>query len=567
MNGLLKMANIPVEESCTGAVATDDHVIVVDLVPRNTEYVLRAFGKVVFDKPITNLTSLAAKAISSICRKNKLRAKTVCCLAPAADMFIRRHRMPPMGRLEIINSARFSGRETSPFPIDTASIDAWVEHGEKTTGNNNVLIAVLDGSGTNRIKKLFGRTPLRLTAISIVPVALAAIVKKSRTIDRSLPVPILNIDESTTGIYLFVDGQVNFIREINIGGNEITRLMAAGFEISKKKAGDIAAKFGIPMGNELHENVMTGKTGEMALEKIRPCLDRLVNEINRSFEHFKNRQRVNRIPTVLITGSAASLKNLAAYLGSVTEYDFRLYNPFDDFLVVENESIKPGIEKGPEIVVPVGLAIDRGRTINLLPERYRYSFDKFKGRAAALAITAAYLIFLAGLKFTGIHYLENAQSRLNGAKLISSGLKKEQEATVLLVNEIFNVKSEIKNIEKRIRFYPETKGNNVKWPAVFLEIARSLPDDAALDKIKLSFGHPPEYAANGNLYDNHLLIYGKIRGDEDKKLKSLRSYLEKMQSSTMFEHASLISTKQGGPAGTGSSILLFTLSAAIRYPQ
>jgi len=537
MNGLLKLANIPVEESCTGAVVTDEQVTVVDLEPRGEGYVLSGFGKVVLDKPITSQTDWAAKAISSICRKNKLRAKTVCGLAPAADMYIRRHRMPRMGKQEIINSARFSERENSPFPIETASIDAWVEHGEKTTGNSSVLIAALDCSGTGRIKKLFGRTPLKLTAISIVPAALAAVVNKSRTIDRFQPVPILNIDESTTGIYLFVEGQVNFIREINIGGSE------------------------------LRENVKSGITGEMALKKTEPCMNRLVNEINRSFEHFKNRQRVNKIPPVLITGSAASLQKITAYLTSVTEYDFRLYNPFDDFLEVENESLKYAREIGPELVVPVGLAIDGGRTINLLPERFRYSFDKFKGRAAPLAVAAAYLIFLAWLKFAGVHYWGNVQSRVNGAKRITSGLKMEQEATVFLVNKIFKVKSEIKSVEERIRFYPEIKGNNVKWPAVFLEIARHLPDDAALDKITVSFNNQREYASDGKLYGKQFLINGKIRGAADKKLRSLRTYLEKMQNSTLFDHASLISTKQGGPAGRSSSILLFTLAADLRYPK
>ena len=520
MGGLLKIANIPVGESYTSAVVTDEHVTVVDLEPRGEGYVLSGFGKSVLEKPTTGQTGLTASAIKSICRKNRLRAKTVCVLAPGEDLLIRRHRMPIMERQEIIDSARFSERENSLFPIETASIDAWVEHGGKTTGSSNVLIAALGSSGTGRLKKLFRRTPLKLTAISIVPAALAAVVKISRKIDDSQPLPIINIDESTTGIYLFVDGQVNFIREINIGGNELR-------------------------------------------ENYEPCMERLVDEINRSFEHFKNRQRVDKIEPVLMTGSAASLKQIAAYLTSVTEYEFRLYNPFDDFLEVENDSLKYAREIGPELAVPIGLAIDRGRTINLLPERHRYSYDKFKGRLAPLAITAAYLIFLTWLKFTGALYLEDVHRSLNSAKRITSGLEKEEEATILLVNEIFKIKSEIKSVDKRIRFYPEIKGNNVNWSALFLEISRHLPDNAALDKITVSFNNPREYAAGGKPYGKQLLINGKIRGNPEIKLKSLRTYLEKMQGSTLFEHASLISTKQGDSLST----LLFTLAADMRYPK
>ena len=518
MGSLLKLANIPVKESYTSVVVTDDHVTVVDLEPSGEGFVLSGFGKVVLDKPIRKQPGLAAAGIKAICRKNMLQAKTACVLAPTEDLLIRRHRMPVMERQEIIDSARFSERENSPFPIETASIDAWVEHGGKTTGSSNVLIAALGSSQTGRLKKLFRHTPLKLTAISIVPAALAAVVKVSRKIEASLPLPIINIDESTTGIYFFVDGQVNFIREINIGGKQMR-------------------------------------------ENYEPCMERLVNEINRSFEHFKNRQRVNNIEPVLMCGSAASLKKIAAYLTSVTEYDFQLYNPFDDFLEVEKESLKYAREMGPELVVPLGLAIDRGRTINLLPERFRYSFDKFKGRLAPLAVTAAYLIFLTWLKFTGAGYLDNVQRSLNSAKRITSALQKEEKATIFLVNEIFKVKSEIRSVDERIRFYPEIKGNNVKWSALFLEISRHLPDNAALDKITLSFSNTREYAAKGKTNGKRILINGKVRGNAENKLKSLRTYLEKMQSSALFEHASLISTKQGDSLST----LLFTLTADMRY--
>ena len=541
MSGLLKLLNIPVEESCTSAVVTDEQVIVVDLEQRSEGYVLSGFGKLVFDKPVSGHTNLAqtglAAAIKSICRKNRLRAKTVCLLAPSEDLFIRRHRMPRMEKQEIIDSVRFSERETSPFPIETASIDAWVERSEKTSGNSNVLIAALGSSGAGRLKKLFRRTPLKLAAISIVPAALAAIVNMSRKIDRSQPLPIINITESTTGIYLFLDGHINFIREINIDGKE------------------------------LRENLKAGITEDAAPEKRESCLERLVNEINRSFEHFKNRRKVETIPVVLLTGSAASIKNLAAYLTSVTEYEFQLYNPFDDFLEIEDESLKQAREMGPELAVPVGLAIDRGRTINLLPERFRYSFDKFKGRVAPLAIAAIYLIFLVWLKFAGLHHLEDVQTSLNSAKRITSSLKKEEKATVFMVNEIFKVKSEIKSVDKRIRYYPEIKGNNVKWAALFLEITRQLPDNAALDKISLSFNNPREETTNGKPYDKQLLIHGKIRGNSQTKLKSLRTYLEKMQSSQLFEHASLTSTKHSGSSGDNSSMLLFKLAADMRNPE
>ena len=547
MNGLLKLANIPVEESHTGVIVTAEHVTVVDLEPRGEGYILSGFGKSVFDKPRKTQTGLAVAAIKSICRKNSLRAKTVCALAPSADTLIRRRRMPPMARQEIIDSARFSERESSPFPLDTASIDAWVEHDEKKSESRSALIAALDASGADRLKKLFRRTELKLTAISIVPAALAALVSKSKTIDRSRPVPIINIEKSSIGIYIFIDGQVNFIREINIGSGE------------------------------LRENVTAGITRETALSKTDPFLNKLVNEIDRSFEHFKNRQRVNQIEPVLIVGCAADLKNIAAHLTASTEYDFRIYNPFDDFLTVDNDSLKYAVEMGPEIAVPLGLAIDRGNTINLLPEKFRYSFDKFKGRAAPLAIAAVYLFFLLWLKFTNVQVLENVQRHVNGAKQIALGLEKEEQATLLLVNEIFKVKSEIKSVEKRIRFYPELKGSNVDWRAVYMEIASHLPDNAALDKITISFNNPQESAADGKLYRKQILINGKIRGTPDKKLKLLRTFLEKMQSSSRFEHTSLISTKQSGATGgssTGesstsesSSMLLFTLAVDMRSTQ
>jgi type IV pilus assembly protein PilM len=538
-------------------------VTVVDIVPNADGFTLNGFGKVALGNGSSH-NRKAAKALNRICRKNGLWAKTVTCLAQGGEIYIRQLNMPPMDREEIINAARYSERDTAPFPVEPASIDAWTEPDKKTSGRVNALVAMLDANGVSRHRKLFRRTYFKQAAISIVPAALASIVNRSGTIDRSLPVPIINIGKSVTGVYVFVDGYIKFLREINIGGDDFTRLLADGFNISKIEADRLKTAFGIPMGEEINEKREGPATGGTVLKKLQPFLDKMAAEFGRSLDYFKNEQRVKKMPVVYLIGSTASLKNLAAYLTASTEYEFKVYNPFDDFIAIKKDELKHTRALGPEITVPLGLALDRGRTINLLPKRFRYSFDRFIARLTSLAVVAVYLFFLAAIKFAGVQYLNRMEASINGFEPVASSLKKEERAATVLVDEIIKVKGEITAVDERMRQFPELKGAGVNWPAMYREIGNLLPSDIALEAINISFNNRKEYAEDGKLYSKQLVVEGKIRGSDKKKLESLRTFLEKVQNSRLFEHASLISTKRDGQKGGGSSMLLFTIAADMR---
>ena len=520
LNGFRRFLNLPVEESYTGAVVTPKSVTVVDLERKESGFYLGGFGR---ENP-PNGESFgergAAAALNRICRKSSLWTKTVSHLAPGGKTFVRQMQMPPMDKEEIIDSVRYTERDSIPFPVDTASIDAWQAPDKNLPGRINSLVAALDSASLNRQRKIFDRTYFKQVAISIVPAALAAVIGQSKIIDSSLAVPIVAIGDSTASVYVYLHGQIKFSRDINLGG-------------------------------------------ATAPDLRQPVLDRLAMEIGRSLDYFKNEQRIKELPAVYIIGAAASVKQTAGYLAKSLEYDFKVYNPFDDFITIEKERLEYVRELGPEITIPVGLALDRGRTINLLPKRFRYTYKGFVKRFTAVTAVACYLIFLSLVKFAGLGQLGVMQEQVTGFGEVARSLKTEERATVIVVNEIFNIKEKVRTLEKQMASYPALKGSGINWPAVYSEIGSLLPGDIALNTIGVSFTNRPEYAADGKVYSKQVVLRGKVRGKSDNSLKALRLYMERVQDSRLFEHASLISTRRTDKKGS-ASMLMFTMAADIR---
>lgn len=516
-----RFLNLPVQESYTGAVVTPKSVTVVDLERKESGFLLGAFGRITVSKGKSFGDRGTAAALNRICRKNRLWTKTVSHLAPGGKTFVRQMLMPPMDKKEIIASVRYTERDTVPFPIDTASIDAWQAHDKNLPGRINSLVAAIDSASVNRQRKIFDRTYFKQAAMSIVPAALAAIIRQSKTLDSSLAVPIVDIGGSSASVYVYLDGQIKFIREINPGG-------------------------------------------AAAPDSRQPISDRLAMEIGRSLDYFKNEQRIKELPAVQVIGAAASVESIADYLAKTLEYDFKVYNPFDDFLAIEKEPLEYVRELGPEITIPVGLALDRGQTINLLPKRFRYTYDNFIKRIVPVMAVACYLVFLALVKFVGVEQLGVMQAQVTGFGKVAKSLKMEERATVIVVNKIFDIKEKVKAVEKRMANLPALKGSGIDWPAVYSEIGALLPDDAALETIGVSFTNRPEYAADGKLYAKEVVLRGKVRGKNDNSIKALRTYMEGMQGSSLFEHASLIATWRTDKKRGGATMLMFTIAADIR---
>jgi len=566
---ILEKAGVPPETTNTGAILTPSNIRIISLEESGEKILLTHFFDV---KPSGELYSeQTVERLNQTCREQGLISKTVCNLITDKEFFIRHIEMPPMPFDEMIQSLRFSEKDAIPFPSETAVFDAMVFPGEAEGEEMSVLYAALDSGVAEKYHNFFKKSILKHAGISTVPSTLLAIIEKSEFIDKSRPVPFINISGTISGIYIFIDDELKFTRDIHVGGLHITKSLATDYIVGGKKisinmseADDLKATFGIPMKKDFKTAGMKGVTGRLVFEKVEPVLDKMVMEYGRSLDYFKNENRLEDMPKVYLIGNNAHLDRLPAYLSEKLGYKFIAYNPFRDFLETEDEHLEHLEKEGAGLVVAIGLALDRGRHINLLPEKLRYSSRKFV-RKTIPYVASVLFIFLAMAAYTaGTFYEKFLEKKVAVLSSQVSALKAQEQRVKFLERENVKVRNQIKAVDARMSVSPEIKGKNISWPELFNNIAELLPDDIALTNIQVSFNNPIRYATDGKQYNQQVVLEGEVRGRPEQQIAALRELLAKMKASDNFKQVSLISSEQKKLAKKGRTHLVFLIAADIK---
>ncbi len=571
MNGIQEIAarfNFPLVNSFTGIAVGGGSLCLADL-KRDGDGGFRL--NYAADLPLEGQNPFSPDVVpmlTRLARENNLRGRTAAILATGRGLRVKILEMPRMERDELVASLRFTEAEASPYSMDDAGLDGFILPGG-ADGRMPVLMAALERGEAARYYQSISLSPFRPIALTVVPAALDALLAHSRVIDASIPVTFVNISNSSTGIYIFEGGGIRFTRDIGFGGDSfIDALMGeydvAGVKItvSRGEAQALAAFFGMGRGENHGIPGPLGINGEMALARMQPALDRLVTELGRSLDYYRNEFQRDSATSVYLVGSAARIKNLVAYLADALGCRLTVYNPFDDFIAVDGSLHDAAKESGAAYAVAVGVALDQGRRINLLPEKLRWSPGNWLRARLPSAAAALYIMLVAALGLAGAAYRKDLNMQIAAVEKKIAGFKQAHEANFVIESSMNDIREEIGRIDARKAAYPELKGRGIEWQGLYGEVGKLIPDDMALDRLVFHFGDQKEYAADGAMYGRQALFEGRIRGGPDEQVKTLERFLAMIRESTFFTHATLISTRRVEDGG--NSYLKFTLGADIR---
>ncbi len=560
--------NLPLRPSFTGGVIARNRLRVVDLLERpNGRYVLNALA----DLPVAAEEGEVGRLLAGIARRNSLAGRTLTLLAADRRVQVRQVEMPRMPHEELVDSLRFTEADALPFPMEDAVLDGFFMPGNGDDPRTPVLMAAMERATAERYHRMVAGSPFRHIGLTVVPAALEALLEHSRLIDADAPAPFISLSQDSAGVYIFQGGDLKFMRDIALGGEQLTEALAGDYNVagnlvhvSLDEAEEIKRVMGIPQGDELHEVAHRGITGEMFLARLQAPLEKMVMEFGRSIDYFQNEYRSLDIPAVYLIGSAAQTRNLAAYLTEGLGYPFTVYNPFDDFVEIEKDELAALRAAGPAYAVTVGVALERGRRINLLPPRERYSFKAYLMKRLPAALAAFYLLAVAGVAAAGAAYKGKMEARIASVGADIAALAGEQDAGALMEAKAAALRNEMAAIDTRMTVYPKLEGRDIDWAAFYTELGIMMPRDMALDRLAVRFDGPEEYAADGEKYAKEVVMEGRIRGAAAAQVETLEEFLHSADASRCFVHATLINSHEG-PAGIdGERMLMFTIAADIR---
>lgn len=260
---------------------------------------------------------LRTKALQEAFKAVKVKKAKVVLGVPGQSVFTRCRALPPVPEYKVSQIVRYEIQQQIPFGLDQIAMDYQILSRTEQGGYDVMMAAIKVDVVEKHLEPLI---PLKcsVAGVDVLPLASYNWIKQQREFgDQGECVALIKMGASTTDIVIERGNQFRFTRPLNLGGNDITRVLAETFNMDFVSAERIKRERAFaPTGDPQKDGV-----GGEAIGRI---LERLSGEIQRSFSYFRSQPGGGQVNRVLITGGGARLKNLVPYLRKRLDMDVRI---------------------------------------------------------------------------------------------------------------------------------------------------------------------------------------------------------------------------------------------------
>lgn len=315
---------------------------------------------------------------------------------------------PHMPQKELAQAIQWEAKNAIPFSIEHALMDFEVlgEASEKGVKKVTVAVAAAPRETVDQLLSLFSKADVEISAMIPMSMSLRNLIAASRE-KRQATVAVVEMGASVTELNIYREGRLAFSRKLPVAGTDITKSMTSTLmsgqgrvELSMEEAEKIKKEQGIP-GGEGTELVDGKILSGQILSLVRPCVEQLAGEIERSFDFYREESRGGRVGKVLLFGGGANLKGLAEFLRDATGAEIGIGNSFEDIKTLPG-AVSGGENAGSRFDLAVGAAMDKADRINLLPVEVKEKTRRFIGnvslKGAAAGLLVSLMLFYAGAR-------------------------------------------------------------------------------------------------------------------------------------------------------------------------
>ena len=465
-------------------------------------------------KALSGMSSKGAKVIGIInCPTTCLRYLTV----------------PMMPGKELNEAIKWEAKDKIPFPLEEASMDYSIQEELEEAGVKKLRIkfAALPTQVINDTMALLKEAGVEPISLTEPPLAVECLARYLN-LNKEEAVAIIDIGSEFTEINIVKHDSLKFYRKINSGGAAITKAMTSALvseqgrvELSPEAAEKIKINYGIPA--EVTPDLIEGKiSAPQLISLIRPATERLFQEIERSFEYYREESEGDKVKSVILFGGSAQLKGLAGFLQENLGVPVSVGDP------LKGISARRGAIDNPESVShrlanAVGAALSEGKGINLLPIELKQKTVRTFEHAAIESVIAAVVVSLV-LTLIGMRIqLASYDKKIGAANL-------ELKTMVPQLEIVLNYERLQDEISRRRALIDSVLSDTPPWNDVFRELSNKMPKEAVLTEMTL-----------GN---NELFLKGEIAGTAKNREELLSNLIAALQGG-VFREVSLLKATIG----------------------
>ncbi|GBD94594.1 competence protein A [bacterium BMS3Abin05] len=399
---------------------------------KGREKVVQAFG--ILENPRgkrVDVAQIVEKALDELEKRGFIKAVKINLTIYGPEVGFHRMGLPPLKSKELHEAVKWTLKKKFDFQNKALISDYMVLKKKTVKGveHSDILASLVSEEAANERIKPFLERKIAPWHVRPLPSVLWALYRAANIPDASDRVAMVDIGAKKTLIAFIREGVIEFAREIPTGGDDITEGMTGtifyegrAFQLTYDEAEEVKRTFGFPLQGKTQAQIRDVPVSEIGA-LMRPYLERLTSEIQRSIDYYRENFSVDEIDRVYLLGGTAGLQNLVEFFKNEIDVEIKLFQYSTHFpLNLSSNDAQFFHNRFLELAVAVGLAVDSSKSLNLLPESLR-KVDSLKLQRRLFIyvsfLTIILILFLSGTSFFKATSLKNEfrQSQLEYKKI------------------------------------------------------------------------------------------------------------------------------------------------------
>ena len=523
---------------------------------------------------------------------------------PSAQVEFRYFRIPRVPRKQLALTVQFAFRKEVPYEEKHSLFDFEVLGEVSESGVRKLSVAAYTASKSEveSTRNLFAKCGFPLTGITIVPFAIQNLLRTGWAKEGAKGIVCnLYLGTDWSRIDIFYEGNLIVMRGVKSGLNSMNEAILdelntkwamldtpkeayvediggaePDFDLSESESpmvdfskGSEDEPISLSMANELTVDQQGPVTSDEAskilfslspdspqlteedpgyklsesdiYEMIYPAVDRLVRQVERTFQHFSSTFHGESVGKIYISGKIDLSAGLADYIASQLGIVGETINPFPKGILVSSPmSFAEKLSFAPT----VGLALsDNSRTPNFI---YTY-IEKSKKIIVSKFDRAVFVAFLIAISVcVGIFIWQSKEARGKNQKLTQLKQQLELFRPEPDKNLVTNMATKVAGKRQSFRKYSK----RYRGMAAISEISALTPNNVSLMNSSTTFSDGPDG-------EGTMILEGIVRGKRRLLEAALAGYVLKLAGSPLFEQPSVKSNVI--ESENGSDVLHFTV--------
>ncbi len=340
---------------------------------------------------------------------------------------------------------------------------------------------------------------------------------------------VVDVGGDGTWICIFRRGTLVYARRVGVAGNLFTQSLTQPVQTPDgplRYSAEEAEKVKREKVINLKDPAGPGKTPDYFSVLLRPAVERLSAEVERTLIHFVGAHSGDPIERVYLAGGGALIGGLAASMSGRLDLPVELLD-LKRFPVDDKSAFKPMEEQAPRLAAAIGAAVGWSDDINLVPVTRRITRSGALMQGIAFWAAAALLASIPAL--TAITHLaagtltvDLAQAR---ARFSTVGPQQIQ------LNEINENRCRVESMRALVSLLP---GGHTVPSQILKELPGRLPKGVVLNSLYLDDGSI-EVEQGAEAPARQILLSGEIHGPGEGLEATLLDFLLNIRKSPFFD--------------------------------